>query len=163
MLTVFHLWTTDLANYPSKCSEISCYIPRMILTWLRYIIPLMVLLAGILFRTFAALYRTWSIAFSPIQYCVVVTVPSRQEHWSGLPFPSGSQGPGEPGGLPSMGSHRVGHDFSPHYEFIFKHLMSCYLLAVPGLNCSMQDLWSSLHHSGSLVATCELLVAACGI
>ena len=58
---------------------------------------------------------------------------SRQEHWSGLPFPSpgdlpdlgiepGSPvlqahalppeppGTGEPGGLPSLGSHRVGHD-----------------------------------------------------
>ena len=65
---------------------------------------------------------------------------SRQEHWSGLPFPSPGDlpdpgiepkppmllekamathssvlawripGTGEPGGLPSMGSHRVGHD-----------------------------------------------------
>ena len=43
MLKVFHLWTTNLVNYPSKCSKISCYIPRMILTWLGYIIPLMVL------------------------------------------------------------------------------------------------------------------------
>ena len=36
-------------------------------------------------------------------------------------------------------------------------------LAVPGLNCSTQDLGSSLWHAGSLVAACELLVASCGI
>ena len=39
---------------------------------------------------------------------------SRQEYWNGLPFPSPGDlpnpGMGEPGGLPSMGSHRVGHN-----------------------------------------------------
>ena len=34
--------------------------------------------------------------------------------WQPTPvfLPGESQGPGEPGGLPSMGSHRVGHDWS---------------------------------------------------
>ena len=39
---------------------------------------------------------------------------SREEYWSGLPFSPPEDlpdpGTGEPGGLPSMGSHRVGHD-----------------------------------------------------
>ena len=42
-------------------------------------------------------------------------------------------------------------------EFLFTYL------AVLGLNCSTQDLQSSLQHAGSLVSACELLVAACGI
>ena len=36
-------------------------------------------------------------------------------------------------------------------------------LAVLGLSCSTGDLQSSLQHVRSLVAACELLVAACGI
>ena len=50
--------------------------------------------------------------------------------------------------------------------FIFKHLFV--YLAVPGLNCSTRDLWSSLQRADSLVvaylvAACKLLVEACGI
>ena len=41
--------------------------------------------------------------------------------------------------------------------------ISVVYLAVPGLNCYMWDIQSSLWHEGYLVEACELLVAACGI
>ena len=40
-------------------------------------------------------------------------------------LPGGSQGQ-EPGGLPSMGSHRVGHDWSDLASNIIKHIMVRY-------------------------------------
>ena len=36
-------------------------------------------------------------------------------------------------------------------------------LAAPGLSCGAEDLWSSLGHTGSLVAACGLLVRAWGL
>ena len=38
----------------------------------------------------------------------------KEDIWQPTPvfFPGESQGKGEPDGLPSMGSHRVGHDWS---------------------------------------------------
>ena len=36
-------------------------------------------------------------------------------------------------------------------------------LTGPDLSCSTQDLTSYLWHAGTLVAACELLIAACGI
>ena len=47
--------------------------------------------------TDCSLPGSWSMGFS------------RQEYWSGFPLIPGTAGPG---GLPSLGSHRVGHDWN---------------------------------------------------
>ena len=59
--------------------------------------------------------------------------------------------------------------FKNFLSFFFKKYLCCLLniyvvyLASPGCSCSTRDLPSSLLHSRSLIATCKLLVVACGI
>ena len=48
------------------------------------------------------------------------------------------------------------------YFIIFKEYLFIHL-SVPGLSCGMQDSPSLLQCVGPLFATCEFLVAACGI
>ena len=60
-------------------------------------------------------------------------------------------GMGKPGGLPSMGSHRVGHNWNDLAA-------AAAAAAALGLSCDIQDLWSSLRHNESLVAACKLFV-----
>ena len=51
----------------------------------------------------------WEIPWTEEPGGVTVYRVARVGHGS-VTLPRESQGPGEPGGLPSIGSHRVGHD-----------------------------------------------------
>ena len=59
-----------------------------------------------------------SMNFDPLtrtrlsDFTLLFTFMHWRRKWQPTPvfFPEESQGRGEPGGLPSMGSHRVGHD-----------------------------------------------------
>ena len=50
-----------------------------------------------------------------------------------------------------------------HSVLLLLFFKSCVYLTVPGLSCGMWDFQSLLPHVGSLVAACELFLAACGI
>ena len=49
------------------------------------------------------------------------------------------------------------------YLHLLKKIFNIYLLAAPGLSCSLQDVPSSLRHTGSLAAARQLLLASHGI
>ena len=91
-------------------------------------------------------------------------------------------GTGEPGGLPSMGSHRVGHDKETYYAYIYIHLSplvwisfplrssqstgvefrccrvgcrsSSLLYAISGYMCQLQSGGGSLPSLGALSCVC---------
>ena len=76
-----------------------------------------------------------------------------RKKWQPTPvfLPGESQGrTGEPGGLPSMGSHRVGHDGSD-------------LAAAAGLHCCIDFSLVMLSKGYSLVAVNRLLIAVASL
>ena len=46
-----------------------------------------------------------------------------------------------------------------NWKLLFKKFFFLIYLAVPGLSCGTQNLWSLLYHAGSLVEACELFLS----
>ena len=71
--------------------------------------------------------------------------------------------------LSSWHTHMHRHSCSHMYIhpilffLIILFLKALFYFTAPGLSHGPRDLWSLLHQTGSLVAACKLLVAACGI
>ena len=63
-----------------------------------------------LISTERRVYTVWP--FAVFYRLIVISFSDWRRKWQPTPvfLPGESQGRGEPGGLPSMGSHRVGHD-----------------------------------------------------
>ena len=72
-----------------------------------------------------------------------------------LGFPGGSDGKESACSVGDLGS-------SLGWEYPLEEGMAT-SSSIPGLSCGVQYVRSSLQYAGSLVATCKLPVAACGI